>query len=102
MARIYGVLAVFLPALDVAFNLGVWFVHSAMNGFERGYDDVVFYHQQFWFWWIYLCCVIGGLVSWPLASAGGVSIKHGRMFTMIAAATFTMVLQFIMTFAGYQ
>ena len=102
MARLFGFLAVFLPSLDTVFNLGVWFVHSAMNGFDRGYGDVVFYHEQVWFWWVYLSCVIGGLVSWPLALAGGVSVKYGWMFTMISAATITMALQFIVTFAGYQ
>jgi len=87
---------------NAAFNLGVWLVHSAMNSFDLGYGNVVFYHEQVWFWWIYLCSVIGGLVSWPLALAGGVSVNYGWMLTVIFAATISMALQFIMTLAGYQ
>lgn len=100
--RFLAFLAVFLPAFDTVFNLGVWFVHSALNGFDRGWGDVVFYQEQGWFLWIYLFCVVGGLASWLVAMLRGVSVRYVLMFTMIFTATISGIWQFLVTFASYQ
>ena len=102
LIRTFRSLAVFLPAFDTAINLGVWFVHAALNGFDRGSDDVVFYQEQVWFGGIFLCCVLGALVSWIFKMLRGNRVQTGLMFTLILTATLSFIWQFLVTFASYQ
>ncbi|MDO6589156.1 hypothetical protein DS901_04120 [Loktanella sp. D2R18] len=100
--RFLGLAAIFLPAFDTVFNLGIWLVHSVMTGLKSGSGHVVFYQEQGWFLYIYFFCVIGGFIAWVCAFSCGVRRKLGWTLAMILTATISFVWQFVVTFAMFQ
>ena len=100
--RALNFLAIFLPAADTVFNLGVWGITTVMNSFYEWPDHIVLYEEQGLFFGFYLFCVICGFGCWVASAFIGRKPSFGPVGTGILTATLTLIWQFITTFAVYQ